>query len=159
MAATPGNQWWKLAPTIGRDKIFNSPQQLWECCLEYFEETDKVTMDRADWVGGVAKQVTRKYNVPYTKTGLYVFLDIDKKTWDNYGKLDSYKEFFPIVTRVNQIIETNQLSGATVGLFNATIVSRLNSLVDRQDVTSGDEPMKAQIVVQDKSTAENLEKL
>jgi len=37
MAATQGNRWWELRTKHGRDKIFATPEIMWEAACEYFE--------------------------------------------------------------------------------------------------------------------------
>jgi len=64
MAATKGNQWWKLRAKHGRDKIFKTPALLWEACVEYFEATDKRKWIQKDWVGKDAYQVERETDTP-----------------------------------------------------------------------------------------------
>lgn len=123
MAAPEGNQFWKLRSKHGRDKIFESPEMLYEACCEYFEMMDGRTIDEQDWVGKDGDEVMRHHKPPYTLSGLFVFLDIDRSTWDNYGKDEKYKEFFPVVTRVNNIIFTQKFEGAATGFYNANIVA------------------------------------
>ena len=41
MAAPKGNQFWKLRSKHGRDKLFATPDLLWQAACEYFEWCDK----------------------------------------------------------------------------------------------------------------------
>lgn len=107
--------------------IFSSPTILWEACVEYFEATDQRKWVRKDWVGKDAIEVERETDTPYTLTGLFVFLDIDRKTWDLYRNRE---DFIPVVTRVEQIMYTQKFEGATVGAFNANIIARDLGLKD-----------------------------
>ena len=134
MAATKGNQWWKLRAKHGRDKIFKTPALLWEACVEYFEATDKRKWIQKDWVGKDAYEVERETDTPYTITGLCIFLDIDIRTWRNYKNLDVNKDFFPIITHVENIIYTQKFEGATVGAFNANIIARDLGLKDTKEI-------------------------
>ncbi|NCB73003.1 MAG: hypothetical protein EOM45_14620, partial [Clostridia bacterium] len=58
------------------------------------------------------------------------------------------KDYSEVITRIRQIIETNQIEGAMVGAYNANIVSRINGLTDKMDIESGGEKLKAVIQVQ-----------
>ena len=129
--APEGNQFWKLRSKHGRDMIFSSPTILWEACVEYFEATDARLWVKKDWVGKDAVEVLRESQPPYTLSGLYVFLDIDRKTWDSYRKRE---DFFPIVTRVEQIMFTQKFEGAAVGAFNHNIIARELGLLDKQEI-------------------------
>jgi hypothetical protein len=131
MSAPSGNQFWKLRSKHGRDLIFSSPTVLWEACVEYFEATDARKWIRKDWVGKDAKEVQRETDAPYTLSGLYVFLDIDRKTWDLYRQRE---DFIPIITRVEQIMFTQKFEGASVGAFNASIIARDLGLKDASEV-------------------------
>lgn len=131
MAAPEGNEFWKLRSRHGRELIFSSPTILWEACCEYLEETGKRTWIRKDWVGKDAVEVNRETSAPFTLSGLYIFLDIDRKTWDLYK---TREDFIPVVTRVEQIIFTQKFEGATVGAYNANIIARDLGLVDKKEL-------------------------
>lgn len=130
MSAPKSNQFWKLRSKHGRDKIFLSPEILLEACIEYFEATDNRKWVRKDWVGKDATEVERETETPYTLTGLFVFLDIDRKTWDLYRQRE---EFIPVTTRVEQIMYTQKFEGATVGAFNPNIIARDLGLSDKTE--------------------------
>ena len=77
MAATPGNQWWKLRSKHGRDAIFTSPEILESACEEYFKATDERNdWDGQDWVGKDGEEVVVEKRVPYSIKGLCVFLGV-----------------------------------------------------------------------------------
>jgi hypothetical protein len=130
-AAPTGNQFWKLRSKHGRDLIFSSPTVLWEACVEYFEATDARKWIRKDWVGKDAKEVEREIDTPYTLTGLFVFLDITKPTWQEYRNRE---DFSYVITRVEQIMFTQKFEGAAVGAFNASIIARDLGLKDASEV-------------------------
>lgn len=130
MPAPKGNEFWKLRSKHGRDLIFASPEILWEACKEYFEVTGERKWETKDWVGKDAKEVTRHTDVPFTWTGLYLFLDIDHKTWCDY---EGREGFTPTCTRVRNIIYTQKFEGATVGAYNANLIARDLGLRDATD--------------------------
>lgn len=130
MAAPLENQFWKQRTKHGRDKIFENPEILWEAACEYFEATDTRKWVRKDWVGKDAEEVERESTPPYTLSGLYIFLDIDRKTWELYRERE---DFIPIVTRIEGIIYTQKFEGASVGAFNANIIARDLGLADKRD--------------------------
>ena len=145
--AVRGNQFWKLRSKHGRDKIFETPQILWEACIEYFEATDKRKWKKGDWVGKDAKKVTRTTETPYTLTGLALFLGVSSSFWRQFrsdqtksnenkdpDKLTEDNDFLSVITRVEEIIYTQKFEGAVVGEFNANIISRDLGLVDRSEI-------------------------
>lgn len=121
--------WWKRKP--GRPRIYNSPEELLIDCEEYIETTSGRKWVKKDWVGKDAVEVERETDTPFTMTGLYVHLEIDRQTWENYSKRP---EFFAVCTRVENIITTQKVEGAAVGAYNANIVSRLEGLADKKEV-------------------------
>jgi hypothetical protein len=135
MAAEKGNQWWKLRSKHGVDAMFTDPQKLLEACLEYFEATSKRKWIKKDWVGKDAIEVTRETETPYTLSGLCIFLGVNPQYISQFKNTETYKRdegFALVITHVEQIIETQQLEGSMVGVFNANIVSRKLGLIDRQ---------------------------
>jgi hypothetical protein len=95
MAAPKNNQFWKARGKHGRDKIFSSPGILWEAVCEYFQWCDDNKWD--------GKKIR-----PYTIEGLCVFLDIDSRTFRNYQNKEEYKDFFPILWKIEDIIKTQK---------------------------------------------------
>ena len=163
MAATPGNQWWKLRSKHGCDAIFSTPEILESACEEYFKATDERNdWDGQNWVGKDGEEVVVKKKVPYSLKGLCVFLGVSSHYFSEFKKSETFKsnkDFLEVYTRVEDIIQTQQIDGSMMGYYNASLTARLNGLVDKTDMTSGGEPLKAQIIVQDKETADNLAKL
>lgn len=142
MPAPEGNQFWKQRCTHGREMIFSSPTILWEACCEYFEATDARKWVKKDWVGKDAIPVERETSTPYTLSGLYVFLDIDRTTWDLYRKRE---DFISVVTRVQDIMFAQKFEGAAVGAYNSSIIARDLGLKESTDVTTGGEKITGSV--------------
>lgn len=138
MGAPVNNQFWKLRAKSGRDLIFSTPEILWDSCVEYFEATDKRKWIKTEFNGKDATECHVPTETPYTWTGLFLFLDCSHQTWKDY---ESRKDFIEICTRVRNIIYTQKFEGATVGAFNAVIISRDLGLKESQDVTVKSEPI------------------
>ncbi len=135
MPAPLGNQFWKLRSKHGRDKLFKDPQLLLEACFEYFEITANRKWTKKDWVGKDATMVERENETPFTYSGLSLYLGCEWRTFVDL-KNDNNKDFLQVVTRVEQIIYTQKIEGASVGAFNSSIVARELGLKDNQDLTS-----------------------
>jgi hypothetical protein len=123
MAAPTGNKFWMLRYEHGRKKAFESPEELEKACLKYFEETEKTFYPETDWVGKDATPVEKKHPRPFTIETLCIFLEIDKKTWHDYGNLESHKDFHPVVTRMNDIIAIQQYELGITGFHNPNLVA------------------------------------
>jgi len=137
MAAPKGNKYWQLRTKDGRDKEFDSPEELWKRACQYFEWIDNNPLLKNDFKGKDVEEVTYELQRPYTQDGLQIFLDITDKTWGNYsnGKNKSYKDFFRVSKRINKIIKTQKFEGATAGIFNTSIIARDLGLADKKEVT------------------------
>lgn len=128
-----GNQWWAKRSTIGRGKLFDSPETLWDACVEYFEYTDSRKWNKVDYKGSNVERVEIPTDTPYTLSGLRIFLDIDFQTWINYRSKEGYEDFFDITRKVEEIIYTQKFEGATVGVYNASIVARDLGLAEKTE--------------------------
>ena len=137
MAAPKKNQFWKLRSKHGRDKLFETPELLWQAACEYFEHTDQRKWIKKDWVGKDALPVNRETETPYTISGLCLYLDCGKNFWEQF-KGANHKDFSGIVTRIEQIIYTQKFEGASVGAFNANIIARELGLKEASDINLND---------------------
>lgn len=141
MAATKGNKWWMLRAKHGRDKLFATPDLLWMAALEYFEHTDSRKWVKKDWVGKDAMPVDRETETPYTLSGLYLYINCSKSYWSEFKKAlvakgdDDSKDFLEVITRIENIIYTQKIEGASVGAFNANIVSMELGLKQHTEVS------------------------
>lgn len=138
MAAEPGNRYWELRDKSGREKIFNTPADLWAACCAYFEWAKehpwykKEAIKSGELAGEIIDIPTER---PFTISALCIHLNISRKTWELYKKR---KDFIPITDTVDEIIWSQLFEGATVGAFNANLVARKLSLADKSEVTGAD---------------------
>lgn len=146
MAAPEGNQFWKLRSKHGRDKLFETPELLWEAACEYFESIDsspyfKVeakTVNIGDFQSKIelAKLPVMK---PYTIQGLCRYLNCNDVYFnqfkENLKQTDPhYEGFSKILTRIRDIIYEHKYSGAASGFFNASIIARDLGLAEKKEI-------------------------
>ena len=139
MAATPGNQWWKLRAKHGRHALFTDPQKLWEAAVEYFEHTEKRKWKEKDWVGKDAVLVHREKDAPFTVTGLCIYLGVEDAWWRNFKGTEAFKSneaFGTVYAAINQIIYNQKFEGAAVGTYNANIIARDLGLRDKTELST-----------------------
>lgn len=137
MAATRNNQFWKARSSHGRNKIFSSPQVLWEAATEYFQWCDEnpwIKNDVAKAGDHFGEKVEVEVQRPYTIDGFCLFLDIDENTFQRYRKDTPYKDFWAVANKIAKAIRTQKFEGATVGVFNANIIARDLGLADQQRI-------------------------
>jgi hypothetical protein len=134
MAAPVGNQFWLQRSSHGRNPIFAGPDELWEACCEYFDWVEKNPLKEAQafaYQGDVKLQELPKMRA-MTVTGLCIFLDIARSTWDAWRETD---DFSGITTRVDEIIRTQKFEGASAGLLNPGIIARDLGLAEKSEQT------------------------
>lgn len=134
MAPPKGNEFWKARSSHGRAPIFASPELLWEAASEYFAwvEANPLWEDKIVSYQGVTTHEPVCKMRAMTISGLCIFLDIARRTWDEYRDRD---DFLPVVGRVEEIIRTQKFEGASADLLNANIIARDLGLADKQDMS------------------------
>lgn len=102
MSWAKGNQFWRNRSKHGRDKLFNTPELLWEAACEYFQWCqdnpfeESVVVKKKD--GHEIAKVPKPR--PFTLTGLCLYLDCNHRYFthfenglkDSISKLEAKKE-------------------------------------------------------------------
>ena len=181
MAAPAGNQFWKLRSKHGRDKLFATPELLWDAACEYFQWCDEnpwTTRKATQKTVPVKKKIGKKMQTvmeeqtqrevtptqrPYTLTGLCIYLNASSVWWRKFKEqctVNEEHDFLSVIARVEETIETQQLEGAVVGAFNANIIARKLGLTDKQQhELSGNVSTGLNIIVKSDDDAELLKKM
>lgn len=144
-----GNQFWKNRTKHGRDKLFETPDVLWQEVCKYFEFCDENPLIEIDYKGRDADRVEIPKMRAYTWSGLELFLDIESLRWYKTG--ETYSDFLPVITRIEKIIYTQKFEGSAAGFLNPNIIARDLGLIDRKDVT---QTAKQNIVIESASEEE-----
>lgn len=132
MGAPKGNKFWEARTKHGRDKLFGSPELLWEACCEYFqwvEENPLLEENLFAFQGSVTRADATKMRA-MTIQGLCLFLGINISTWHDWRK---DKDFSIVVSQADFVIYQQKLTGAAAGLLNANIIARELGLKDSTD--------------------------
>ena len=137
MAAPKGNRFWEMRSSHGRKPIFHDADELWGAACEYFEwATSNDIEDEVvfHFQGTITTHKAKKIR-PMTIQGLCLYLDISDESWANYAKNDN---FFGIVERIKRVIYEQKFAGATVGIFNASIIARELGLMEKPEPPKDD---------------------
>ena len=133
MSAPKGNQFWRLRSKHGRDKLFSTPQLLWEAACEYFQWCEDNPIKAQDNKG--TKNVNEvEFNRPFTLKGFCLYCDATEHWYNNFkNALDSEKDkdFLYICCKIEDIIYNQKFEGATIGIYNANIIARSLGLSDK----------------------------
>ena len=102
MAAPTGNKFWMLRSKHGRDKLFSTPELLWEAACEYFQWCDEnpwlskkaiqktvpVKRKKGKKVETVNEQQVQQEvsptSRPYSLTGFCIYVGASSKWWSTF---------------------------------------------------------------------------
>lgn len=134
----PGNKIWEASAPFGAPRKFETPNQLWEKCREYFDfcEDNPLYEDHVIAFQGHAKHEPVAKMRAATNAGLCVFLGINRTTWQNWR--NDREDLKDVIDYVDAIIEDRNVTGAAAGSLNATLIARLVGLADKQELTGKD---------------------
>lgn len=151
MAAPKGNKFWELRSKHGRDKLFGTPELLWEAACEYFIWCEKHPFYEVEQTKSQSKPVydAKKEKIvyppatirlpkmrPFTMQGLCSYLDCHTKYFYDFERNlpTDDKDFSHIITRIKEAIYNQKFSGAAAGFLNANIIARDLGLRDTQNI-------------------------
>jgi hypothetical protein len=128
-AAPVGNRFWEARATHGRGKAFDSAEQLWKACVEYFEwvEANPLKEEKLFHHQGEIKRDTINKMRAMTLDGLCYFIGITLETWRMYR---TDKDFSVVAREVDAIVREQKFAGAAADLLNANIIARDLGLKD-----------------------------
>ena len=142
MAAPKKNQFWKLRSKHGRNKLFASPELLWDAAVEYFQWCDENPLKEEKifhFQGKITKSDQNKMRA-YTLNGLFLYLDCDNSYFRQFkkslkGKEDSLsKGFFTVITRIEKTIYEQKFTGAAADLLNPNIIAKDLGISDKKEI-------------------------
>ena len=120
-------------------RIFKSPEELEHAWTLYKESLREEALEwvKVQYVGKDGDRVTDPLKLPYTMEGFEVFCYKNFGTVEQYfkNKDEYYTDFVPICSHIKKEIRSNQITGGLLGVYNPSITQRLNSLVDKSEVT------------------------
>lgn len=100
----------------GRPRAY-TPIQIQEEWNEYVDECKNHIVSHPTNSGKILK--VNKPRVP-TIGGFCYRLDITTQTWNNYGKVEGYEEFFDTIKKINDIVKNLKLDALVNGEGNTT---------------------------------------
>ena len=151
-AAPKGNQFWKLRSKHGRDKLFATPELLWEAACEYFDwcENTPLKETKAFAFQGVINTAELSVMRAMTLSQLCFYLNCSENYFRHFKSnlpKDS-QDFITVINEIESVIYNQKFQGAAANLLNANIIARDLGLVDRSetDVTSGGQSLPPVII-------------
>jgi len=133
-----------MGTKAGHTKYIETPERLWELFHLFMQWIDDNPYKVQDYVGKDGEMVFRQKQRPLTFIGFEKYLALEEIVSDlsSYEKnLDNrYELYVPIISRIRKICNGEIIEGASAGVYNAMIASRVASLIDRSEQTVKEEP-------------------
>lgn len=137
MAAPVGNRFWERRAKHGRDKLFATPELLWQAACEYFEwcENNPLKETKAFSSQGEISTVELPVMRAMAMAQLCLYLGCNEAYFRQF-KSTAENDFSTVISNIEQTIYSQKFQGAAGGLLNANIISRELGLTDKSDITS-----------------------
>ena len=133
--APKGNQFWKLRSKHGRDKLFATPQLLWEAACEYFKwcEENPLYETKAFAFQGVITTEKLPVMRAMTLSQLCFYLNCNDAYFRTFKHQlpEGEKDFNTVIYDIEQVIYNQKFQGASGNLLNANIIARDLGLVEK----------------------------
>lgn len=138
MPAPKGNQFWKLRSKHGRDKLFATPELLWEAACEYFQWCEDNPLEEEkvfQYQGAIVRTKVNKIRA-MTLSQLCIYLDCSAAYFRAFKSTlkEEDKDFLTIINKIEETIYNQKFQGASADLLNANIIARELGLSDKQSV-------------------------
>lgn len=133
----PGNRFWEVRSSHGRNPKFANADDLWSACVEYFDWNEASPLQEAkafSYEGAVTIAALPKMRA-MTLAGLCMFLDITMETWITWRT--SRSDLSEVISRAEAVIYRQKFEGASAGLLVPNIIARDLGLADKQEVSGG----------------------
>lgn len=142
----PGNRFWQVRSSHGRNPLFTDPDALWDACCEYFDWNDANPLYEDNLVtfqGNATHEPLAKMRA-MTISGLCMFLDVDETTWRGWRADRS--DLIPIISRAESVIYRQKFEGASASMLNPNIIARDLGLADKKELSNPDGTLKPQVI-------------
>jgi hypothetical protein len=138
MVAPFKNQFWKLRSKHGRDKLFTTPELLWDAACAYFQwcEDNHLAEEKVfQYQGEIVRAEVRKMRA-MTLSGMCFYLHCSESYFRAFKSTcqEKDKDILTVIDDIETIIYNQKFAGASADLLNANIISRDLGLMDKQGI-------------------------
>lgn len=132
-----GNQYWRLRSKHGRDKLFTTPELLWEAACEYFQWCQDNPLKEVKafaYQGEVTTAELPKMRA-MTISGLCLYLHCNEDYFRQFrlNLRPEEKDFSWVLDQIEATIYNQKFQGAAADLLNASIIARELGLAEKTD--------------------------
>lgn len=120
---------------VGRARMFETPDDLRDSCLEYLEWADANPLYEEKHFCAQGQILTAEIKKPRAVTivGLCLHLGIHRHTWQNYRISE---EFDLVCDEIEDRMKQYKFENAVAGLMNPTLIARDIGLVEKSEVSN-----------------------
>lgn len=126
---------------MAKHKYIETPEKLWELFIKYKDYVKNNPVLVEDYVGKDGDRVMRQREQPLIMEGFECFaMDNTKLSYPDLteyfeNKNESYKDYFPICSRIKREIRFDQIKLGLANVINPSITQRLNGLKEQTEST------------------------
>lgn len=125
-----GNGFWKLRTKHGRDRVFETPEILWEAACEYFEACEANPLYETDYKGAFSTEVQIPKMRAFSMKRLCLFLHVNTQYFNEFKRnlstlpIELQPGFSGVIATIEDTVYTQKFEGAAAGFLNANLISR-----------------------------------
>lgn len=143
MPAPKGNQYWKLRSKHGRDKLFASPELLWDAACEYFQwcENNPLKEEKVwQYQGEIVRTNVSKMRA-MTMSQLCFYLGCSPAYFRTFRSTlkEEDKDFLTVINEIEDIIYNQKFQGAAADMLNPNIIARDLGLKEKSELSISDD--------------------
>lgn len=130
----PGTAIWRERNSHGRNPVFESPEDLWKACCEYFEwaNSNPLYSDTLVTFQGKAEHEPVAHLRAFTLKALCLHVGIKYETWRAWR--NTRLDLKDVMTDAENVIHVQKFEGAAAGLLNSALISRDLGLVEKREI-------------------------
>jgi hypothetical protein len=138
LSAPKGNEFWKLRSKHGRDKLFASPQLLWDAACEYFQwcaNNPLIEEKVFQYQGEIVRAKVPKMRAMLLSQ-LCFYLNCNEAYLRTFKSQlpDGEQDFNTVIEEIEKTIYSQKFQGAAADMLNANIIARDLGLRDKSDI-------------------------
>lgn len=152
----PGNRFWRPASALaGRPRAIETPEQLREACLAYFDWVADNPLCRDELVTfqGKASHEPVALMRAMTLRAMCLHIGISDRTWQSWR--DEQEDLREVMEWAEAVIYVWKFEGAAAGQLNPAIIARDLGLADKSELSGpggGPVPMRIERIIVDPAT-------
>lgn len=121
----------------GRPRKFETPDDLWEAAVAYFEWAESNPVEDEElfaYQGDVTRETVDRPQA-FTISGFCRHANVARNTFDEYAKRE---EYLGVISGIKEVMTTQKFTLAAANMLNANLISRDLGLADKRELGGPD---------------------